>query len=105
LMRKVAVVLSVAMFGVGVWLLTKVHSVSATCTATVSLFTGKGINPNCENVASFYFLGFALTILGLIVLTLALVSMAKRDREERRNRRRSISNIRRHEPPKLRDVA
>jgi hypothetical protein len=104
-MRRAAVVASLAMFGVGVWLLTKVHSVSATCTATVSIFTGKGVNPNCENVAAFYFLGFALTILGLIILTLALVSMARRDRDERRSRRRSISNIRRHEPPKLRDVA
>ena len=48
---------------------------SATCTATVSLFTGKGGNPNCENVATFYFLGFGLTILGLIIFTLALVAM------------------------------
>jgi hydrogenase/urease accessory protein HupE len=104
-MRKVAVVVSVALFGVGVWLLTRVHSVSATCTATVSLFTGKGVNPDCENVATFYFLGFGLTILGLIIFTLALVAMAKRDRDERRSRRRSISNIRRHEPQKLKDVA
>jgi uncharacterized membrane protein len=104
-MRRVAIVIGMAIGGVGIWLLTKVHSVNATCTATVSIFTGKGVNPNCENVAAFYFLGFALTILGLIILTLALVSMAKRDRYERRSRRKSISNIRRNEPQKLRDVA
>jgi hydrogenase/urease accessory protein HupE len=104
-MRKSVIIVSVAMFGVGVWLLTRVHSVRNTCSATVSVFTGKGVVPNCENVASFYFLGFALTILGLVVLATALVAMARRDREERERRRRTISSIRRHEPPNLRDVA
>jgi hypothetical protein len=103
--RKVSAVVSLAIAGVGIWLLTKVHTVSATCHATVSIFTGKGINPNCENVATFYFLGFALTMLGLIILSLSLVSMAKRDRVKRRRGRKSVSNIRRHEPARLRDVA
>jgi hypothetical protein len=104
-MRKVGVLVGLAAFGVGVWLLTKVHTVSATCHSTVSIFTGKGINPNCENVASFYFLGFALTILGLIILSLALVAMAKRDRANRWSRRKLVSNIRRQEPQRLKDVA
>jgi uncharacterized membrane protein len=58
------------------------------------------------NEAALYFLGFALTILGLVVLAIALFTMAKKERfVQRMNRRRAITTLQRREKERLRDAA
>ncbi|MGB7103333.1 MAG: hypothetical protein WBD82_01930 [Acidimicrobiales bacterium] len=106
-MRRTSMILSLAVIGVGVWLLTRVHAVAAVCSGTVSLYTGAGgVSTHCMNEAATYFLGFALTIMGLVVLDIALVSMARRERyDHRRIRRRTITTLQRREAERLRDVA
>jgi hydrogenase/urease accessory protein HupE len=105
-MRRVSIGLSLVTLGVGIWLLTRVHDVTAVCSGTVSLTTGQGLNPDCMNMAAVYFLGFALTIFSLVILAIALVSMAKKERYDRRRiRRRAITTLQRRESERLRDVA
>ncbi len=106
-MRRVSVVLSLVALGVGVWLLTRVHSVASVCSGTVSLTTGAGgVSTHCMNMAATYFLGAALTMLSLLALAIALISMAKRERYDRRRlRRRAITTLQRREAERLRDVA
>jgi hypothetical protein len=83
-----------------------VHAVAAVCSGTVSITTGAGVNSHCMNEAALYFLGFALTILGLVVLAIALFTMAKKERfVQRMNRRRAITTLQRREKERLRDAA
>jgi hydrogenase/urease accessory protein HupE len=98
--------MSLATLGVGVWLLTRVHAVTAVCSGTVSLFTGAGVSTHCMNMAASYFLGFALVMLSLLALAISLISMAKKERYDRRRLRRSaITKLQRREAERLRDVA
>jgi hypothetical protein len=69
-----------AVTGGGIWLLTRVHSVIAACSTIGSPLTGTGLKPQCENSLSLYFLGFAFTILGIVVLSLATFAMRSRPR-------------------------
>jgi hypothetical protein len=73
--RKITVLLSLAVTGGGIFLLTRVHSVVAACSVIGSPLTGTGLKPQCENSLSLYFLGFAFTILGIVVLSLATFAM------------------------------
>jgi uncharacterized membrane protein len=58
------------------------------------------------NEAALYFLGFALTIMGLVVLAIALFTMARKERfVQRMNRRRAVTTLQRRETERLRDVA
>jgi hypothetical protein len=90
--RNIAVVLSLAIIGAGIWLLTRVHDVVNTCSKSP---TGVqvGINSGCENGVSFYFLGFAFAILGLITLSLALFAIKRRRRGEQPGRIMSDTNV------------
>jgi len=98
--------MSLATLGVGVWLLTRVHAVSAVCSGTVSLTTGTGLSSHCMNQAATYFLGCALVMLSLLALAISLISMAKRERYDRRRvRRRAITTLQKRESERLRDVA
>jgi hypothetical protein len=99
--------MSLATLGVGVWLLTRVHAVAAVCSGTVSIFTGTGgVSTHCANMAASYFLGFALVMLSLLALAISLISMAKKDRYDRRRlRRSSIIKLQRREAERLRDAA
>jgi hypothetical protein len=78
--QKITVLLSLAVTGGGIWLLTRVHSVVAACRVIGSPLTGTGLKPQCENSLSLYFLGFAFTILGIVVLSLATFAMKSRPR-------------------------
>ncbi len=106
-MRRVSVVLSVATLGVGVWLLTRIHSVASVCSGTVSLTTGAGgVSTHCMNMAAMYFLGAALVMLSLVVLALSLFSTARKQHSDRRSeRRRAISRLQRRDTHRLRDVS
>jgi hypothetical protein len=78
--RKITVLLSLAVTGGGIWLLTRVHSVIAACSSIGSPLTGTGLKPQCESSLSLYFLGYAFTILGLVALSLAAFAMESRPR-------------------------
>jgi hypothetical protein len=73
--RKITVLLSLAVTGGGIYLLTRVHSVIAACSSIASPLTGTGLKPQCESSLSLYFLGFAFTICGIVVLSLATFAM------------------------------
>lgn len=93
-------------FGVGVWLLSRVHTMNGVCGPHASSISGGGISANCMNMVSGYFLGFALTVLGLVAVTIALLTLARRDRYERRTvARPAVTTLRRPDPDSLRDVA
>jgi hypothetical protein len=82
--RRLTFVLSLATVAVGLWLIFRVHAVDHVCSTLSSPLTGSGLAISCQNVLSFYFLGFVLTVGGLMVLALALLAMAKDDRAARR---------------------
>jgi len=73
--------LGVVVVAVGIWLITRVDAVNNACSVNASPSTGAGVSPNCMNMVSMYFLGFALIIGGLVFLLLALLAMAKRVRD------------------------
>jgi hypothetical protein len=76
------------------------------CGPNAGSITGGGISASCMNMVSMYFLGYALTVLGLIVVAIALFTMARRERREQRlATRRAISTLHRRDPDSLRDVA
>jgi hypothetical protein len=80
--RNVTVVISVAVTGAGVWLLSRVHSVASACNSIASPTSGIGLKTGCESSLSLYFLGFAFTIVGLVILSLAVFAIKKHRRSE-----------------------
>ncbi len=84
-------VLSLALAGVGVYVIANVHHVENVCSNNASPLTGAGLGVNCENVVSFYFIGFAIIIAGLIIFMLALITRSKRERDARRSSRRQAA--------------
>ncbi|MGC2485542.1 MAG: hypothetical protein WA359_04775 [Acidimicrobiales bacterium] len=92
MIRNIAVVLSLAIIGAGVWLLTRVHDVVNSC-SNGPTGVQVGINSGCENGISFYFLGFAFAILGLIALSLALFAIKRKRRGEHTGRVMSDTNV------------
>jgi hypothetical protein len=90
--------LSLAAIGAGIWTITRVDHVNTVCSNNASPLTGAGLGPNCENVVSFYFIGFAFVLLGLILLMLSLISRAKSERVSRRQSAlRAETKMRQHE--------
>ena len=66
----------------GLWLLSRVHSVVSACHSIASPTNGIGLKTGCESSLSLYFLGFAFTVGGLVVLSLALFAIKRRRRNE-----------------------
>lgn len=98
MIRRITIALSLAVIGAGVWTITRVDHVNSVCSSNSSPLTGAGLGPNCENVVSFYFIGFAFVLLGLILLMLTLLSRAKKERVSRRqSARRAESKARQRE--------
>jgi hypothetical protein len=92
--------------GVGIFLIAREQAVSASCNSLSSPTTGTGISVNCENVMSFYFLGYAMIVGGLMITLLALFVLAKRDREARELRAvRKIYRLRQREEESQRKAA
>jgi hypothetical protein len=81
-LRNVIVVISLAVTGAGVWLLSRVHSVINACNSLGSPLTGTGLKTGCESSLSLYFLGFAFTICGLVIGSLAVFAIKKHRRSE-----------------------
>jgi hypothetical protein len=104
-MRKIAVALSVATMAVGTWLITKEHSLSSVCTTKTSSTSIGGLSTGCMSAISSYFVGFALLAFGLIVLTLAIVLMTKRNRIEHWRKRNAVISTLKRENESYRDAA
>jgi hypothetical protein len=77
--------------GAGVWLLTRVHDVVHGC-ASGPTGVQVGLNSGCENDISFYFLGFAFIILGVVTLSLAVFTI-KRNRPEQLGKPMADTNV------------
>lgn len=106
MIRKITVLLSLAVTGGGIWLLTRVHSVIAACNSIASPLTGTGLRPQCMDSLSLYFLGFAFTICGIVVLSLATFAMKKSPRSLEISRiGDDISTLDEHYRDTYRDVA
>jgi hypothetical protein len=80
--RNITVVISLAVTGAGIWLLSRVHSVVNACNSIASPTNGIGLRSNCQNSLSFYFLGFAFTVGGLVIFSLAVFAIKKHRRSE-----------------------
>lgn len=82
MIRNITVVISLAVTGAGIWLLSRVHSVVNACNSIASPTGGIGLKTACQNSLSLYFLGFAFTISGLVILSLAIFAIKKHRRSE-----------------------
>jgi hypothetical protein len=80
--RNITVVISLAVTGAGIWLLSRVHSVANACNSIASPTSGIGLKTGCQSSLSLYFLGFAFTISGLVILSLAVFAIKKHLRSE-----------------------
>ncbi len=89
MIRRITIVLSLAVTGAGVYLITQVHSINVDCASNASPLTGAGVKPDCMSSLSLYFIGFVLLIGSLVVLMLALMSM--KDRDDRHDSARRAS--------------
>ena len=82
MIRNITVVISLAVTGAGIWLLSRVHSVVNACNSIASPTGGIGLKTGCQNSLSLYFLGFAFTIGGLVILSLAVFAIKKHRRSD-----------------------
>jgi glycerol-3-phosphate acyltransferase PlsY len=80
--RNITVVISLAVTGAGIWLLSRVHSVVSACNSIASPTSGIGLKTGCQSSLSLYFLGFAFTVGGLVILSLAVFAIHKHRRSE-----------------------
>jgi hypothetical protein len=80
--RNIIVVISVAVTGAGIWILSHVHSVVNTCSSLADPTGGIGLRTGCQSSLSLYFLGFAFTICGLVTMSLAVFAIKKHHRNE-----------------------
>jgi glycerol-3-phosphate acyltransferase PlsY len=85
--RNITVLISLAVTGAGIWLLSRVHSVVNACSSIASPTSGIGLRSGCESSVTLYFLGFAFTICGIVILSLALFAI-------KRHRSNDVSRIR-----------
>ena len=103
--RNIIVVISLAVTGAGIWLLTRVHSVATACNSLASPTNGIGVKAGCETSLSVYFLGFAFTLLGLAILSLALFAIKRRRSEFISPIRSDFNALDEHFRDTYRDVA
>jgi hypothetical protein len=54
--RNITVVISVAVTGAGIWLLSRIHSVINACNSLASPTSGTGLRLGCQSSLSLYFL-------------------------------------------------
>jgi len=78
--RRTTFVLSLTTVGVGIWLITRVGPLNAACNSNAPT-AGFGASTDCMNIVSSYFIGYALTIGGLVILALALMSISHRNKK------------------------
>lgn len=75
--------------GVGAWLIARVHTVVDSCRALSNPIAGTGLATTCQANVDYYYVGFALTLGGLIILVLATFGTVKRRRDQRARHERA----------------
>ena len=81
MIRKITFILSLATMSVGLWLITRVGPLNATCNADAHADTAFGTSTACMDIVSSYFLGYALTIGGMLIFMLSLFSLVTRNKK------------------------
>ncbi len=80
-MRKISFVFSLVVLGVGIWLVSRGDQVDRVCKVNNATIGGGTHFNHCVNLVSTYFLGYALTILGLIFLFGSIVVIRREKRQ------------------------
>jgi hypothetical protein len=97
MLRRIGILLGLAMLSVGFWLIQHEHAQNARCGTSGGRLPGVA-NSDCVNIAALYFSGFTLVIAGLVVLLFFLVAIAKKNRRLERKRIRDARNKPRFTP-------
>jgi len=79
--KRLSVLASLAVLGVGAWLVSRGQEVDRVC--KVNTISGNGGNSfsHCTNLISTYFLGYALCILGFILLLMSIFVIRQHSRQ------------------------
>jgi hypothetical protein len=80
-MRKIWFVFSLIVLGVGIWLVSRGDQVDRVCKVSSAASGGSDHFNHCVNLVSTYFLGYALTILGVIFLLAAIIVIRRETRQ------------------------
>ncbi|MFZ1063251.1 MAG: hypothetical protein WAN30_07250 [Acidimicrobiales bacterium] len=72
MIKRLSVVVSLAVLGIGVWLVSRGHEVDRVCKVNSVTTNGNQHFSHCMNLISTYFLGYALCILGFILLLMSI---------------------------------
>ncbi len=89
MLRGIAVILGLATMVFGAKLIATDHSKDAVCNASHGHYSALGMNSDCLNVVSSYFAGFALVVVGLLVVVAALVMKKRLEKSGRTQQRAS----------------
>jgi hypothetical protein len=79
--KRVTLFLSLCAAGVGAWVLSHGHAQVSACNSYIAQLQGTSASNLCSRAESNYLIGVALTMGGLVIVTLVLFAMAKRARE------------------------
>jgi hypothetical protein len=80
-LKKISIVFSLAVLGVGIWLISRGDQVDRVCKVGSAAAGGNTHFNHCVNLVSTYFLGYALTILGLIFLLGSIIIIRREIRQ------------------------
>ena len=81
MLKKISIVFSLAVLGVGIWLISRGDQVDRVCKVGNAAAGGNTHFNHCVNLVSTYFLGYALTILGLIFLLGSIIIIRREIRQ------------------------
>ena len=88
MIKRLSIVVSLAVLGIGIWLVSRGHEVDRVC--KVNSVGGGGTHfSHCMNLVSTYFLGYALCILGFIFLLMSILTMHQHFRRTKLKVRRA----------------
>ena len=82
-LKKISIVFSLAVLGVGIWLISRGDQVDRVCKVGNAAAGGNTHFNHCVNLVSTYFLGYALTILGVIFFLGAIMIIRREIRQVR----------------------
>jgi hypothetical protein len=75
--KRATLFLSVATVGVGTWVFTRGHSQVSSCNSFAGQTRATSAGTICARATSSYLMGAALTMGGLVIVTLVLFAMTK----------------------------
>ena len=87
MLRKLILLLSLGVVAVGLVIIKTQHTKDAVCAAHRGSVSAIGMNSDCLNVASLYFAGFAIVVVGALAVISTLTFMRRKRRDSSRSRR------------------